>query len=161
MAEKLNVAVIFGGVSNEHEISCLSAANVVSILDRDKYNVYVLGITRDGKWFLTDATPDQIRSGKWLDADSRNAFISPDRGVRGIYVVGGKNIKIDVAFPILHGKNGEDGAAAALLKLAGIPQVTTTMTSAACSMDKVITKILCERAGIIQAGWEMFYSSSL
>ena len=57
MAEKLNVAVIFGGVSNEHEISCLSAANVVSILDRDKYNVYVLGITRDGKWFLTDATP--------------------------------------------------------------------------------------------------------
>lgn len=161
MAEKLNVAVIFGGVSNEHEISCLSAANVVSILDRDKYNVYVLGITRDGKWFLTDATPAQIRSGKWLDADSRNAFIAPDRGVRGIYVVGGKNIKIDVAFPILHGKNGEDGAAAALLKLAGIPQVTTTMTSAACSMDKVITKILCERAGISQAGWEMFYSSSL
>lgn len=161
MIEKMNVAVIFGGVSSEYEISCLSAANVVNILDRDKYNVYVIGITRDGKWFLTDATAEQIKNGKWLDADSRNAFISPDRSVRGIYVVGGKNIKIDVAFPILHGKNGEDGAVAALLKLAGIPQVTTTMTSAACSMDKVITKILCERAGIPQAKWLALYSCEL
>ena len=95
------------------------------------------------------------------DADSRAAFISPDRSVRGIYVVGAKNIKIDVAFPVMHGKNGEDGAIAALLKLAGIPQVTTTMTSAACSMDKVITKILCEHAGIPQAKWKFFYSRNL
>ncbi len=161
MAEKLNVAVIFGGVSNEYEVSCLSAANVITILDKNKYNVYVLGITRDGKWFLTDALPEQIRSGKWLDAESRAAFISPDRSVCGIYVVGAKNIKIDVAFPILHGKNGEDGAIAALLKLAGIPQVTTTMTSAACSMDKVITKIICQHSGIPQAKWEFFYSEAV
>lgn len=155
---KLNVAVIFGGVSSEYKISCLSAANVLNILDKEKYNVFTLGVTPDGKWYLTEATPAQIKEGKWLDADNRPAFIAPDRAVRGIYVRGAKNIKIDVAFPVMHGKNGEDGSVAALLQLAGIPQVTTTMTSGANSMDKVITKILCDRAGIRQADFEFFYA---
>ncbi len=161
MKDKLNVALIFGGVSNEYEISCMSAANVYDILDRKKYDVFPIGITRQGRWYLTDATAEQIRADKWLDADNRVAFIPPDRSVRGIYVVGGKNIKIDVAFPVLHGKNGEDGAAAALLALAGIPQVTTTMTSAALCMDKALTKTVCKAAGIDQCGWETFYSRDL
>lgn len=154
---KLNVAVIFGGVSSEYEVSCMSCANVLRILDTDKYNIYVIGITKMGRWYLTDATPEEIEKNKWLDAHNREAIISPDRSTHGISVYGGKKIKVDVAFPILHGKNGEDGAIAALLQLAGIPQVTTTMTSGADSMDKVITKILCDRAGIPQADYEMFY----
>ncbi len=156
-SEKLNIAVLFGGVTSEYKISCLSAANVISILDTEKYSIYVIGITNKGKWFLTDATTDEIRNDKWLDAHNREAVISPDRSTHGILLSGGKKIKIDVAFPVMHGKNGEDGAIAALFQLAGIPQVTTTMTSGANSMDKVITKILCERAGIPQADWEMFY----
>lgn len=159
--KKLNVAVIFGGVSSEYKISCLSAANVLEILDTDKYNVFVLGVTNAGKWYLTSASPSQIREGKWLDADNRSAFISPDRAVHGIYVCGAKNVRIDVAFPVMHGKNGEDGTVAALLQLAGIPQVTTTMTSAANSMDKVITKILCEKSGIRQADYEFFYKNRI
>ncbi len=158
---KPNIAVIFGGVSSEYEVSCLSAANVLSIIDKDKYNVYVLGITPKGKWFLTQADVEQIRNNKWLDAENRVAFISPDRSVHGICVPGGENIKIDVAFPVMHGKNGEDGSVAALLSLAGIKQVTTTMTSGANSMDKVITKIICDKAGITQADFEFFYDRDI
>ena len=159
--DKLNVAVIFGGVSSEYEISCLSAANVVSILDPEKYNVYLLGITKDGKWMLTDADCEAIRKNKWQSANCKSAFISPDRSVHGICVPDGEDIYIDVAFPIMHGKNGEDGAIAALLKLAGVPQTTTTMTSGANSMDKVLTKLICDKAGIAQADWEFFYSAEL
>ena len=159
--EKLNVAVIFGGVSSEYEVSCLSAANVISILDDSKYNVYLLGITKEGCWYLTDADKDSVRSNKWQEKNCVPACISPDRSVHGISVRGGEDIYIDVAFPIVHGKNGEDGKIAALLSLAGIPQTSTTMTSAANSMDKVLTKLICERAGIDQADYEFFYSAEL
>ncbi len=159
--KKLNVAVIFGGVSSEYEISCLSAANVISILDPEKYNVFKIGITSDGKWYLTDASAENIRENNWLDDDCKQAFIAPDRSVHGIYVSDGQTIRIDVAFPIMHGKNGEDGAIAALLQLAGIPQTSTTMTSGANSMDKVLTKIICDRANIPQADFEFFYARNL
>ncbi len=155
MSDKLNVAVIFGGVSSEHDISCKSAVNVISILDTQKYNVYKLGITKDGAWYLTDKSPVE----NWTDGATA-AVISPDAKTHGI-LAGDKTIHIDVAFPILHGKNGEDGAIAALLQLAGIPQVTTTMTSGANSMDKVLTKIICERADIKMADWEYFYSADI
>lgn len=156
MSEKLNVAVIFGGASSEYEVSCKSAANVISILDLNKYNVYKLGVTKDGRWLLTDADIDAIRKNDWQQ-NAKPAIISPDSTTHGI-LLGDSVIKIDVAFPIIHGKNGEDGAIAALLQLASIPQVTTTMTSAANGMDKVITKILCEREGIKIADFEYFYA---
>ena len=156
MSEKLNVAVIFGGASSEYEVSCKSAANVISILDLNKYNVYKLGVTKEGKWLLTDADVNAIRNNDWQNG-SQPAVISPDSNTHGI-LCGDKTITIDVAFPIIHGKNGEDGAIAALLQLAGIPQVTTTMTSAANGMDKVITKILCEREGIKVSDFEYFYT---
>lgn len=159
--KKLNVAVIFGGVSSEYEISCLSAANVISILDKDKYNLYLVGVTRDGRWFLTDADAEAVRQNKWLECACTPAAVSPDRSVHGISVKDGDDIYIDVAFPIMHGKNGEDGKIAALLSLAGIPQTSTTMTSAANSMDKVLTKLICDRAGILQADFEFFYSAEL
>ena len=158
--ERLNVAVIFGGVSSEHEVSCMSACNVLNILDRNKYNVFPVGVTKDGRWLLTSASAERIRTGNWQD-DCRPAVISPDRETHGILFANGESARIDVAFPILHGKNGEDGAMAALLQLAGIPQVTTTMTSAACSMDKAITKALCDRAGVPMADWEVLYSADI
>ncbi|MBQ7936118.1 MAG: D-alanine--D-alanine ligase, partial [Clostridia bacterium] len=81
--------------------------------------------------------------------------------IKGIYTAGGKILPVDVAYPVLHGKNGEDGSVAALFQLAGIPQVTTTMTSAANSMDKALTKLICEKAGIPQAAWTFIYSREL
>lgn len=153
---KLNVAVIFGGASSEHEISCKSAANVLSILDSEKYNVYKLGITKEGAWYMTDASADEIKNGEWVK-NSTPAVISPDASTHGI-LAGDEKIYIDVAFPILHGKNGEDGAIAALLKIAGIAQVTTTMTSGANAMDKVLTHIICQNAGVPMARFEYCYS---
>ncbi len=156
MSQKLNVAVIFGGASSEYEVSCKSAANVISILDEKKYKVYKLGVTKDGRWLLTEASIDDIRDDNW-QKDAIPAVISPDSQTHGI-LCGNVGVRIDVAFPIIHGKNGEDGAIAALLQLAGIPQVTTTMTSAANGMDKVLTHIVCESAGVPMAKYKYCYS---
>lgn len=156
MSEKIKVAVIFGGASSEYEVSCKSAANVISILDEDKYEIYKLGVTKDGRWLLTTVGIDDIRNDNWQEG-SIPAVISPDRHTHGIQC-GNVGVYIDVAFPIIHGKNGEDGTVAALLQLAGIPQVTTTMTSGANGMDKVLTHIICEAAGVPMAKYTYCYA---
>ena len=158
----MNVVVLFGGKSSEHEVSCSSACNVLNLLSDEKYDVYKLGITKEGAWFLTEASLEEIKNGSWATrADNEPAWILPDPSVAGIRTASGKEIAIDIAFPILHGKNGEDGTLAALLQLAGIPQISTSMTSAANSMDKALTKLICEKAGIRQADWTFIYSREL
>ncbi len=158
----MNVAVLFGGKSSEHEVSRNSVCNVLNCLKNDKYTVYTIGITKEGAWFLTHATHEEIKSGTWEKrSDNVKAWILPDPSVKGIYTADGEILPVDVAYPVLHGKNGEDGTIAALFQLAGIPQVTTTMTSAANSMDKALTKLICEQAGIPQAAWTFVYSREL
>lgn len=158
----MNVVVLFGGKSSEHEVSCCSACNVLNLLSNEKYTVYKIGITKEGAWLLTQASLEEIKSGAWINcADNEPAWILPDPSVGGIRTASGKEIKVDIAFPIIHGKNGEDGAMAALFQLAGIPQITTSMTSAANSMDKALTKLICEKAGIPQADWTFVYSRDL
>lgn len=158
----MNIAVLFGGKSSEHEVSRSSVCNVLNLLRNEKYNVYQIGITKAGAWYLTNATLEEIKSGAWEDrVDNEPAWILPDPSVKGLRTASGKTISIDVAFPVLHGKNGEDGSVAALFQLAGIPQLTTSMTSAANSMDKALTKLICDKAGIPQADWAMVYRSEL
>lgn len=158
----MNIAVLFGGKSSEHEVSCSSVCNVLNLLKGEKYNVYKIGITKAGAWFLTHASEEEIKSGAWVDrTDNEQAWVLPDPAVHGIRTASGAIFPIDVAAPILHGKNGEDGAIAALFQLAGIPQITTSMTSAANSMDKALTKLICEKAGICQANWMQVYSREL
>ncbi|MBQ8894481.1 MAG: D-alanine--D-alanine ligase [Clostridia bacterium] len=158
----MNIAVLFGGKSSEHEVSCSSVCNVLNLLKDEKYNVYKIGITKAGAWLLTEASEEEIRSGAWEQrADNEPAWILPDPAVHGIRTAGGRVLPVDVAAPILHGKNGEDGAIAALFQLAGIPQITTSMTSAANSMDKALTKLICDKAGICQADWMQVYSREL
>lgn len=158
----MNIAVLFGGKSSEHEVSCSSVCNVLNLLKDEKYNVYKIGITKEGAWLLTNASEEEIKNGAWeRRADNEPAWILPDPSVRGIRTAGGRVLPIDVAAPILHGKNGEDGAIAALFQLAGIPQITTSMTSAANSMDKALTKLICDKAGICQAAWMQVYSREL
>lgn len=158
----MNIAVLFGGKSSEHEVSCSSVCNVLNLLKDEKYNVYKIGITKDGAWLLTNAPEEEIKSGAWEHrADNEPAWILPDPSVHGIRTAGGRVLPVDAAAPILHGKNGEDGAIAALFQLAGIPQITTSMTSAANSMDKALTKLICDKAGICQADWMQVYSREL
>lgn len=149
--------ILFGGVSSEHDISLISAKSVIENTPKDKYDIITVGITKDGRWYLYTGDVENLPEDKWLcDKDKlKPAVISPDRADHGIIVLGEKTekIKVDVVFPVLHGKNGEDGAVQGLLQLAGIPFVGCDMISSACCMDKVITNTLLDEAGIAQAKW--------
>ena len=153
-----NLLVLFGGCSSEHDVSVVSAKSVISNIDTEKYKVYMMGITKDGRWYLYDGPVDALPEDKWLEAGKlTKAFVSPDREVHGITVIredGYENIRIDVAFPILHGKNGEDGTIQGLFQLANIPYVGCDMTSSAISMDKILTNTVADQNGIAQAKWD-------
>lgn len=149
---KKNVVVIFGGDSSEHDISCLSAATVIRNMDKEKYNVILVGITKEGKWLLVDKVKD-IEDGSWREGEVR-AFISPDTTTRALVILAEgtyKVQKVDVIFPVLHGMNGEDGTIQGLFELSKIPYVGCGVLASAVSMDKVYTKIIVEKLGVDQA----------
>lgn len=158
----MNVLVVFGGRSSEYEVACRSAEYVIGCLDKDKYNVYTVGVTKAGKWLYTEATTEQIGDYSWETlAGNRPCVLSPDTETHGILFENGESIPMDVVFPMMHGKNGEDGAIAALCQLAGLPQVGCSMTSGAICMDKIITKMICERFGIPQAKWSYCFTKDV
>ena len=153
-----NALILFGGVSSEHDVSVVSARSVIENTPRDKYNIILIGITKDGRWFKYDGDVAKLPDDKWLE-DKKSltkAVISPDREDHGIIVFnddGIEKIHIDVVFPVLHGKNGEDGTIQGFLQVAGIPFVGCDMLSSACCMDKAMTNTLADAAGIPQAKW--------
>ena len=153
-----NILVLFGGCSSEHDVSLVSAGSVISNIDAPKYNIYMIGITKKGEWYLYEGPFSELPDDGWLSAGRlTKACVSPDRDVHGIIVereTGAETIRIDVAFPVLHGKNGEDGTVQGLFQLAGIPFVGCDMTSSAVSMDKIFTNTVADRNGIAQAKWE-------
>jgi D-alanine-D-alanine ligase len=159
---KLRIAVVFGGASSEHEVSLLSTASVVANLSPDKYDIYPIYISKEGEWFYY---PGSIEDITWNDfADNKQllpAIISPDRLVKGIVVspVGQHpyTIKIDVVFPVLHGRYGEDGTIQGLFELAKLPYVGANVISSAMCMDKEIANRLFEYAGIAHTPWDVLY----
>lgn len=153
---KKNLLIVFGGASSEHNVSCKSAASVLRHINTEKYEVYKVGITKDGNWFMTDADPDTIEIGIWeKNKNNIKTVISPDPAVGGLLVLHSDGrydtIKIDVVYPVLHGKNGEDGTMQGLLELAQIPYVGPGCTASATSMDKGITKLMIAPTGVDQA----------
>ncbi len=155
--KKLSVCVLFGGMSPEHEVSLRSAEFVLSCLDPEKYNIFPVGITKAGDWVLFGGTDyAMLPDGTWLDhPDNRRAAISPVRG-QGLLSFEGDCVvreRIDVVFPVLHGENGEDGTVQGLLQLAGIPYVGPHVAASAVSMDKTLTKLVADQAGVRQAAW--------
>ncbi|MDR0992636.1 MAG: D-alanine--D-alanine ligase [Ruminococcus sp.] len=152
---KLNLAVIFGGMSNEHEISLKSAVNVIKAVPEDKYNVIPIGITKKGRWLFFPGSLEEIADGSWEQSrDCTPAVILPDPMYRGLlkYTEGQFSVeKIDAVFPVMHGKTGEDGVIQGLLELSGIPFVGCRTTASAVCMDKTITHAVLERAGIKMA----------
>lgn len=149
--------ILFGGVSSEHEVSLNSARAVIENTPKDKYELYLIGITKDGRWYLYNGDISLLPEDKWLEDESKltPAIISVDRNDHGIIVFGEKaeKIRIDVVFPVLHGKNGEDGTVQGMLQLAGIPFVGCDMLASACCMDKAVTNTLADNASIPQAKW--------
>jgi len=152
---KKTVAILFGGESSEYEVSCVSAANVAENLDKEIYDLILVGITKDGKWWIYKGTTDDMRNHVWNEnyANLVPAIISPCKAHHGLLALDGAKgtfeiVRIDVAFPVLHGKNGEDGTMQGLLELAGIPYVGCNTYASAVSMDKAATKTICANAGI-------------
>ena len=151
----LNLLILFGGMSGEHEVSCRSAESVLTNINKEKYNITKIGITKDGKWFKTDAEPEKIANGEWINTENEKVFLSPDREHHGIILSDGSVQKIDVAFPVMHGDFCEDGCIQGLFELAGIPYVGSGVLSSAAAMDKAVTKLFVERLGIRQAAWHV------
>ncbi len=162
MRKKIRVALLFGGRSAEHEVSLQSALNVYDAIDKDKYELVLIGIDQNGKWHLNDAhefllnanKPDQIS----LKSGIGNLALIPGEESHVIVDVTKKqNIGvIDVAFPILHGPFGEDGSVQGLLKLADIPYVGSGILGSAVAMDKDVMKRILAQAGIPQARFLTF-----
>lgn len=149
------ILVIFGGVSTEHEVSLKSAASIISMLDKEKYKIVQVGITKTGSWIKTTAAPEQIRDGSWESLpDNVHAVLSPDRRDGGIILKkdsGFEIQRVDCVWPVLHGKYGEDGTIQGLFELAGLPYVGPGVCASAISMDKSQTKTAVARSGIKQA----------
>ncbi len=150
--KQTTIAVLFGGQSAEYEVSLQSACSVIENLNPEKYHVILLGITRQGEWLKYSGSASQIREDSWSRHPScLPAVISPDRKTHGILVTeDGKvtAIPIDAAFPVLHGRNGEDGTVQGLLEMAGIPCIGCGTLSSALCMDKDIAHKLVRLSGI-------------
>ena len=151
------VLVLFGGVSSEHEVSLVSARSVIQTIPRDRYEVLTLGITKQGEWLLYEGNPEALPEDNWLECGKRTpAVLSPDASHHGLLIFenGAARVeRVDVVFPVLHGKNGEDGTMQGLLQLAQLPFVGCGCTASAITMDKAITNALTDIAGIAQAKW--------
>lgn len=151
---KLTVGIIFGGVSSEHNISCISAKSIIENIDYSKYNLVLIGITKEGKWYIFNDDVNLLPDDRWLSSKSLvPAFISPDTSVKGLVTAKGSIVKLDAVFPVLHGKNGEDGTIQGLLQLAQIPFVGCDATSSGVCMDKAVANAVADAFGIAQAKW--------
>ncbi len=146
---RLRVGVLFGGRSGEHEVSLASARSVLGALDRSRYEVVAIGITRDGEWLLVEG-PDQLVEGK-----GTRTGVVPGIAGRPLVSIGALDetvpsidASLDVAFPVLHGTYGEDGTVQGLLELLGVPYVGPGVMASAMGMDKVAMKTAFQHAGL-------------
>lgn len=155
---KLNVAVLFGGVSPEHDVSKASASTVISNMSSESYNIIPVYISKDGTWFLYDGNLNNINVIEF-EKIGTPTILSPDRNHKGLLRLANNKYKIipvDVLFPVLHGKNGEDGTVQGLFELSGIPYVGCDVLSSSICMDKHYTKLVVNTLGILQSPYLTF-----
>ncbi len=162
--EKKTIAVLFGGQSSEHEVSCHSVINVAGAINRDRYEIVLIGITKEGKWLYVPSL-DMVADDSWRDKGTP-AILSPDATERCVVIFDDKatcarKIRVDVAFPVLHGLYGEDGTIQGLFTLAKIPYVGCGVLSSAISMDKFFTKLVVDTIGARQAKYVPVFKRQL
>lgn len=150
---KKNLAVIFGGCSSEYPVSLKSAYAVMTHIDNSRYDIIPVGITRSGQWFRYSGPLEAIADDTWQEnkLELRPAFLSPDRTVHGLGEITDRGLRftwLDGVFPVLHGKNGEDGRLQGLAELAGIPLIGCGTLASALCMDKHRAHQLAGLAGI-------------
>ncbi|MBQ9940871.1 MAG: D-alanine--D-alanine ligase [Clostridia bacterium] len=168
--EKLNIGLIFGGESSEHEVSCASAASIIKNIDKEKYNVIKIWIDKNGVWFVYEGPVEYIENSslasKPQDAEFIPAILSPCSVTGGLLILDKQKsmysvLKLDCIFPIIHGAMGEDGVLQGLLELSHIPYVGCKTASSAVCMDKVLTKVIMDNKKIKQADWIFFYKHEI
>jgi len=151
---KIRVAIVFGGRSAEHEVSLQSARNVIESLNRDKYEPVLIGIDKEGRWFLNENSIQLLNAGdpkliRLSDSNHEIALTPSGAGSNLISLINHQNLgKVDVIFPVLHGPFGEDGTIQGLAKLANLPCVGAGILGSAVGMDKDVMKRLLRDAGI-------------
>ena len=159
----IDVAIIFGGISTEHDISLKSADNVIAALPDDRFNPVLIGIDRDGSWFHYTGAVEDIVTGAWEEHDCAPVVLIPGRGVeaRGgmLELVEGefREVAVDVALPVLHGQGGEDGTVQGTLETCGIPYVGCGVLASAVCMDKDASHRLAAAAGVRSPRCEVLY----
>lgn len=154
---KTRVAVLFGGASSEHEVSRMSATSVLRYLDKEKYEPLPIGILKSGQWFLYEGDPALIESGAWEKEPLIPVTLCPgsEDGLLAYKSDGTwQMLGIDVVFPVLHGKNGEDGTVQGMLELAGVPYVGCGVLGSAVCMDKIVANCVLEACGIARCEWD-------
>ena len=152
-----NICVLFGGKSSEFYVSCKSAYTIIKNIPKDKYNLLLVGITPGGDWFLYEDGIELISDAKWIESNKKfpASFIT-NSSFPGLTVFRNGNPEqhvVDAVFPVLHGKNGEDGTIQGLLDMLDIPYVGCGLLSSAISMDKSYTKIIVDTLDIKQAAY--------
>ncbi len=147
---KIKVACFFGGGSSEYGVSLVSATSVIENLNKEKYDLILVGITESGDFYLYDGPIENIEKNEWNNKEYvKKITISTNRSDHGLIIFDTKEVvKIDIAFPVLHGKNGEDGRLQGVFELAGIPFVGPGMLSSSLCMDKFIAHELVSLHGI-------------
>ena len=155
MTKKM-IAIIFGGQSSEHEISCISATTVIQQVDKELYDVTLIGITKEGQWLKVDSV-EQIENGRWVETKTE-AVLLPDAVEKCILIHEGTSytkVRVDIVYPVMHGLYGEDGTIQGLCEMAQIPYVGCGVLASAVGMDKVYTKIIVNHIGVRQADFEL------
>lgn len=162
---KLRVAVIFGGMSSEHEVSCVSGAAVADNMDTEKFEVIKVGITKSGKWLLYAGNTNAMRNCTWQQSEyCTPAYISPETETHGLVVCDNtqmRTIKLDVIFPVLHGTYGEDGTVQGLFEMAGIPYVGSGVLASATCMNKSATNTIFDAHGFAHTPWLLLHREDI
>lgn len=160
MTERRRIAVVFGGRSAEHEISCISARSVIEALDPERFEIFLVGITKEGAWHLMSGPPalpsetgrmPEVTPGAGAGA---RVALGGEAASRELVIADGNRAPIDVVLPVLHGPMGEDGAVQGMFELADVPYVGAGVLGSAIGMDKAIQKVLFAAAGLPVGAWE-------
>ena len=154
MDKKINVGVLFGGKSGEHEVSLNSAYNVINAMDKDKFDITMIGIDRSGKWMIYEGDPVNIKNDTWhcgLTVPKNNLAVLGDDRIGNI----------DVFFPVLHGTFGEDGTVQGVFDMMDVPYVGCGVLGGSVAMDKVVTKQVCESAGVSTCEYTCLYKKEI
>ena len=148
----MKLGIFFGGRSGEHEVSLMSATSVINAIDKEKYEIVMIGITKEGKWLLYDGPAEHIEDGSWQEEAEAALAADPEKYTITVLGTGGKSLRelIDFALPVLHGPYGEDGTIQGLFEMVDIPYGGCDVIGSALAMDKIAAKHVFSVMGIRQ-----------